>query len=77
MKIKCPHCGGVVTHVFSEMFFMTMAKRSEEGKLPKCVSCKEPYIIEFEGFESTDISQDGSVISFKSDFTFTITKDDD
>lgn len=72
--IKCPCCGGIAMPIFSDMALMAYAKSSEKGNPPKCVSCKEPYAVEVEGGESIDISPDGSVISFKSDFTFTIKK---
>lgn len=86
MKIKCPHCDGIAMPIPSEiasmdftknMALMALAKSSEKGNPPKCFSCKELYVVEYEGSESIEISPDGLVISFKSDFTFTIKKDYD
>lgn len=76
-EIRCPHCGGIASHIFSDMFLIAMAKSSEKGDPPKCVSCKELYVVEYEGDESIEISPDFSIISFKSDFIFTIKKDYD
>lgn len=74
MYIRCPHCGGVAMPIFSDMALMAYATSSEKGSPPKCVLCKESYLVEQDGNEVREISPDGFIISFKTDLVFTIKK---